>query len=157
MRRPVLTVLSALSLAVAPVAIACGDDDDGGIDTDEVQESVEDFGEDAGETANEAQARATAEALRAALANSDTAADEGLRSIDAIEEAIDSLPGDPDITEVEDGTGDGMDDDGRVQVNVSDSAACMIIPDTADDSTQDDGDDGTTERMGDIDVEGGEC
>jgi hypothetical protein len=149
-------VLSALSLAAAPVAIACGDDDSG-IDTDEVQESVEDVAEEAGETADEAQARATAEALRAALANSDIGADEGLRSIDAIEEAIDSLPGDPDISGVEDGSGDGMDDDGRVQVDVDDAAACMIIPDAADDSTQDDGDDGTTERMGDIDVEGGEC
>lgn len=159
MRRPLLTVLSALTLAAAPVAVACGDDDGDGISTDDVEDSVEDLGEEVGETANQAQARTLAEQIRTFLANSDTAADEGLRSVTAIEEAIDSLPGDPDVTGVEDTSDDGLDDDGRIQVNVSDSAACVILPEADDDSTQTESDDegGVTDRLGEIDVEGGEC
>lgn len=165
--RPIAALI-ALTLVLAPVAVACGDDDT-------------DVSEEVGELTDDAQARAAAEGLRAALADNDTAVEEGLRSITAINQAIDSVPGDPEFTGVEDTTGDGLDDDGDVQVTVGEGRACVSIAegepgeatgtnrtgddepagdDTTSDDTATDEDDGigdSIDRLGEIDVTGGEC
>lgn len=158
MRRRSIALI-ALVLALVSMAAACGDDDT-------------DVGEEVGERTDEVQARAAAEALRVALADSDIAVEEGLRSITAVNEAIDSVPGDPEITGVEDTTGDGFDDDGDVQVTVGEAHACVRIAEgetavdgngSRDEKTDDeatDDDDGigdSADRLGEIDVSGGRC
>ena len=99
----------------------------------------------------------TAEALRASLSSNDTAAEDGLRSVAALQEVADDLPGDPEVTGIEDGDGDGLDDDGKVQVDQDDASACVTLPEAGDDSTQEGEDDDATDAMGDIEVEGGAC
>lgn len=108
---------------------------------DDAEETAEDVGDEISETADDAQARTQGEALRAAIVASDDADEEGVRSIQVIEDAIDTVPGDTTFTGVEDTTGDGMDDDGLIEVEVNDSFACVELP----------------EDGNDIDVSGGAC
>jgi len=82
-----------------------------------------------------ATARATAEALRASLKADKGARENGLRSIDAINSAVDRLPGDPDVSGITDSDNDGFDDDGKVQITVGDQEACLVLPETGNDST----------------------
>lgn len=84
-------------------------------------------------------ARAAAEALRASLKGNDTADKKGIRSVDAIDQAGSDLPGDPDITGVDDGNGDGLDDDGKVQVAVDDAKVCVTLPAEGENTTVADG------------------
>ena len=44
-----------------------------------------------------------------------------------INDTIADLPGDADFTGVDDSDGDGKDDDGKVQANVNEHAACLRI------------------------------
>ncbi len=52
----------------------------------------------------------------------------------AIDEAVADLPGDPEVTGVEDGDGDGLDDDGKVGVTVDDEQACLTLPEEGEDT-----------------------
>ncbi len=160
-KRALPTLFVALALVVAPAACSDDDTDDARQEVEDAAESAEenagDLADEAGQAADEGQARVTAEALRTAVSSNDTAAEEGLRSVAALQEAADSLPGDPEVTGITDGDGDGLDDDGKVQVDQDDSSACLTLPEAADDSTQEGDDDGTVDAMGDIEVEGGAC
>ena len=128
--RTVALGLSALALAAASFS-ACGDDGDDTLD--EVAETV-------GEATDTAGARASAEALRALLVQEDHDDGEDRRSVEVLERNVDRLPGDPDVSGIEDADGDGLDDDGRVQVTVGDESACLTVA-----------------ASGDVEVEDGEC
>jgi hypothetical protein len=105
---------------------------------DDAEETVEEVEEKAGE----AGARASAEAFRASLKAQETDDSAGgVRAIEPLRAAAEDVPGDPDITGIADENGDGVDDDGYVQVNVSDQNACVTLPESGDE----------------IDVAGGPC
>lgn len=126
-----LVPLAALALLAGG---ACGDDD--------ADDTVEDIEEGVEERTGQAGARAAAEAFRVSLRAQDTDdEDGGVRQIEALRDAADDVPGDPDITGIEDETGDGIDDDGYVQVDVGDESACVTLPETGNE----------------IDVSGGAC
>jgi hypothetical protein len=98
--------------------------------------------DEAEEKAKQAGARASAEALRVSLKAQDSdAGTGGVRNIEVLREAADDLPGDVDVTGVSDGNGDGIDDDGLVEVSVDDEFACVTLPESGDK----------------IDVSGGRC
>jgi hypothetical protein len=90
--------------------------------------------DEAKEKARQAGARGIAETYRGSLKvqGSDEGAG-GPRSIEVLRDAAKDLPGDPDITGIADGDGDGRDDDGSVQVNVDDESACVMVPESGDD------------------------
>jgi hypothetical protein len=128
-------------IAVVAVALLAGGacDDDA---QDKAKEKAEGLKKEAGEKAGEAGARATAEAYRVSLKAQETDdAAGGVRQVTVLQAAAEDLPGDPDITGIEDGDGDGLDDDGYVQVNAGDESACVTLPESGDD----------------IDVSGGAC
>jgi hypothetical protein len=125
----------AVALFVLPVAAtACTQDD-----RDEARDTAEDVQDDVAEGIDTVGARSVAETFRLSMQNNDTAEREGMRSIDALEQARDDLPGDPEITGIEDTTGDGMDDDGEVEVTVGGETACVTLPEEGDDIEVTDG------------------
>ena len=139
-RRSAHLFAAALLLGAGGLA-ACSDDDQ-----DEARDRAEEIADDARERAEEATAtataRATAEAIRAGLKANGTADDEGVRSMKAIEEVLEDVedaPGEPEITGVEDADGDGMDDDGRIQVTSGDAESCVILPEEGEDTTVEQG------------------
>jgi hypothetical protein len=122
--------LASLGVAVALLgAMACGGDDSTGDDPDD----------DLGEQAASAEARAVAEALRVVVLADGTDGPDR-RRVDSLQENADDIPGEPDISGIADEDGDGLDDDGKVEITVDDEVACMTI---ADD--------------GGVDVTGGAC
>jgi hypothetical protein len=136
----------AIVLAMtAPFVASCSSDtEDNARDTAEsLKEDAEDNAETAGseieETGDEAQARTAAEELRARIKANDTANAEGARSIAAIDESLEDVAGDPQLEGLDDGDGDGLDDDGKVQINVESSSACLIIPESGEDTTVESG------------------
>ncbi len=136
MRRRLLVALATLAavvLAFSPLA-SCSDEAQ-----DETGEAVDEVVEDAEGGVDEVQARGSAEALRVSLKGNDTADEEGIRSVAAINEAAEDLPGDPEVTGVDDGDGDGLDDDGKVQVTVDGQQACVVLPAEGEDTTVEDG------------------
>lgn len=148
-------LLSVLSIA----GVACSSDaqDDAGskVDqaTDDFQDgadqvednagdAADDFEEGAGQVADEvdtkadeAAARGAAEELRTRMKANDTANAEGVRSVAALNESAEDLTGDPEVTGIEDSDDDGLDDDGKVQVDVGDSSACLTLPEEGEDTT----------------------
>jgi hypothetical protein len=102
---------------------------------DEAEEAVEEVQEKAGE----AGARGAAEGFRVSLKTEYD--DDSLRNVKTLQAAADNLPGDPDIRGIDDADGDDVDDDGYVQVNVSDESACVKVPKSGDN----------------VDVNGGAC
>ena len=108
---------------------ACGDDDTAGDDPDNGP----------GEVAESAAARVVAEALRVVLVEDDGPATDR-RKVSVLQETVDDLPGTPDVSGIVDDDGDGLDDDGNVDVHVNGETACLSV---ADD--------------GDVDVTGGAC
>jgi hypothetical protein len=114
----------------------------GGACDDDTRDKAKETVESAKEKAGEAGARAAAEAFRASLKARDTEdATGGVRNVEALREAAKDLPGDPEITGINDADGDGRDDDGYVQAKVADENACITLPQSSDD----------------IDVTGGAC
>ena len=105
----------------------------------DVSDAAGDIREDAEDGAGAVGARTQAEALRASLKGNDTADAEGVRSVAAINEAATDLPGDVEVTGVDDADGDGLDDDGRVQVDQGDQSACVILPAEGEDTTVENG------------------
>jgi hypothetical protein len=126
LRRAGATLVAA-GLA-AGLFVGCGDDD-----TDDPDQSL-------GEVAESAGARGVAEALRLALIEDDLGPDQTERDVDVLQESVDDLPGDPDVTGIVDDDGDGRDDDGKVEVHVNSEVACMSVA-----------------IDGDVDVTGGAC
>ncbi len=128
-----LATLLAVGLAFSPLA-SCSSDT-----RDKAGDAVDSAKDDAAKAADTVQARTTAEALRASLKGNDTADKEGIRSVKAIQQAAEDLPGDPEVTGIEDGDGDGLDDDGKVQVTQDGKDACLSLPETGEDTTVDEG------------------
>ena len=113
----------ALALAVA----GCGDDDGDpdDADSDDVVSEAEELAEGIG-------AYAVAQSLRASLAAQDLDDDADRRNVDVLEDAVDDLPGEPEVDGIEDTTGDGRDDDSRVAVRVGDEEACLTVAEDGD-------------------------
>lgn len=141
-------ILAALTvLLVLTAAAGCSsdtkDDAEDAIESarDDVGDAVDDAKDDIGDKADQATARTAAETFRNTLRDDETGKSDGFRSIEAIENAGDDLPGDATMSGVDDADGDGFDDDGDVQIDVGDESACVRIPEDGDE----------------IDVEGGAC
>jgi hypothetical protein len=77
--------------------------------------------------ADSAGARSVAEALRVSLLAQDLRDDQHVDDVSIIQAAVDDLPGDPEVSGVEDADGDGRDDDGKIGVRVDDEAACVTV------------------------------
>jgi hypothetical protein len=87
--------------------------------------------DDAEETAQKVGARAAAEGFRISIKAQDTDdATGGVRNVEALQEAADDLPGDPDVLGIGDGDGDRIDDDGFVELKVDDEYACVTLPES---------------------------
>jgi hypothetical protein len=94
---------------------------------------------DAEENTGKLAAYALAETFRSSLKANAAAKEEGLRSIAALEEVEQDMPGKPDISGIQDDDHDGQDDDGKVLVKVNDKMACVIIPATGDNTDIEEG------------------
>ena len=129
MRTRPLALLAAALFVLAPLTAACSSET-----ADKAKDTVDSAADDAATAADKTQARTTAEALRASLKANATADEEGIRSVKAIDEASADLPGDPEITGVDDGDGDGLDDDGKVEVSFDDEHACLSLPEEGEDT-----------------------
>lgn len=125
--------LVVVSCSMLIGVVACSDDA-----SDQAEDAVDAVEEQVGE----AGARAGAEAFRASLGTQDVDdASGGRRNVEVLQAAADDLPGDPEVTGIEDGDGDGVDDDGYVQFVVGDESACVEVPESGDE----------------VDVTGGDC
>jgi hypothetical protein len=80
-----------------------------------------------------------AEALRVVII-ADDGPDTDRRKVKVLNESVDDLPGRPEVTGIEDKDGDGLDDDGKVEVHVKSEVACL-----------------TVSMAGRVDVTGGAC
>ncbi|QXC63189.1 hypothetical protein KSP35_10600 [Aquihabitans sp. G128] len=146
LRRRVAPLAIAL-LAFAPLATACSSDtkSDAKKTAESLKEDAKGNADAAGDAisdkAGEAAARAAAEDLRARIKANDTANDEGARSMSALNESIADVAGDPEVVGLKDDDGDGLDDDGKVQLDVDGASACVILPASGEDTS----------------VEGGSC
>ena len=129
MRTRPLAFLAAGLLALAPLATACSSET-----ADKAKDTVDSAADDAATAADQTQARTTAEALRKSLKANATADEEGIRSVTAINEAAEDLPGDPEITGIDDTDADGLDDDGKVQVSFDEEHACLTLPEEGEDT-----------------------
>jgi hypothetical protein len=102
------------------VALAgCGDDDGS-------KRADSDSNDSPGEVLEGAGARALGEALRVVLV-SDNAFEEHPRDVEVLQENVDDLPGKPKVTGIDDTDGDGMDDDGNLEIFVDDEIACVFV------------------------------
>jgi hypothetical protein len=123
-------------VALAPLA-ACGDD------TQSVEDQARDAADDAAsavdEKVDEGLARGQAEILRERIKDEAGGDASTWTTMTVIQAAVDDLPSDPEVTGLEDGDGDGKDDDGKIGIAIDDSNACVTI------------------GADDIDVSGGAC
>jgi hypothetical protein len=104
--------LAVLALVLVVGAIgACSDED---------RDDFESLADSAG-------ARSVAEALRVSLLAQDLRDDQHVDDVAVIQAAVRDLPGDPEVSGVEDANGDGRDDDGKIQVRVDDEASCVTV------------------------------
>lgn len=140
--------LAALALPALVVALLAGGCSDETADTarsaaesagDDIREGAKEAGDAVGDAADQAGAVAAAEDLRARIKANDTADEEGLRSVAAINESASDVVGSPTVSGVDDGDGDGLDDDGKVQVEVGGESACVTLPASGDDTSVDRG------------------
>lgn len=121
---------SAALLAVAAMTlggVACSEDD-----ADSVADAARDVAGTVADAAQDASARTVAEAFRAALLADDGPDGANRRRVTVLQEAAGDLPGNPDVRGVEDGDGDGFDDDGRVEIRVGDQSSCVLIDEGGD-------------------------
>jgi hypothetical protein len=135
MTRTSVALFAGVALAFG--AAACDEET-----RDKAGDAVESAREDVEESVDEAGARGAAESFRVSLKAQDTDDDAGgVRAIDALNEAADDLPGDPEVLGIGDGNGDGADDDGLVEIRVGEELACVTLPTSGNE----------------IDVTGGAC
>jgi hypothetical protein len=116
-----VVVLSALLVALA----ACGDDTRSV--SDRARDAADKSADEVSGRVDQGLARGQAELLRERVkdkANGDTSA---WPTMTLLQSAIDDLPGDPKILGLSDGNGDGRDDDGKLEVVVDQSHACVTI------------------------------
>jgi hypothetical protein len=125
----------ALSVALAGVVGACSDEDRADV-SQRAEEALTDARQRAREAADaveqagdRAGARAVAEAIRAALVVENLEADQNVRDVDVLREAVGDVPGDPQVSGIDDANGDGRDDDGKIEVAVDAERACLTLPD----------------------------
>jgi hypothetical protein len=136
-----LAVTAFALLLAAPFAVACSEETkDSARETadqleDDAQRNADELGTELDEKADEGQARAAAEDLRVRIKANETASTQGPRSMTAISESAVDVAGDPEIVGAADADGDGLDDDGKVQVNVGGASACVTLPATGDDTS----------------------
>lgn len=123
----IAAALAATSLSFALLTVGCSSDT-----ADKAKDTVDSAGEDVQSGAQQATASSTAEAFRASLKGNKDADEQGLRSVDVLQQVADDLPGDPDISGIEDGDGDGLDDDGKIQVTAGDEQACISVPESGE-------------------------
>lgn len=90
-------------------------------------DTVEDVREEAEDIAGTTGARAAAEAMRTSLETRDLDPDQTLLDVEVLEDAASDIPGDPDVTGIDDRDGDGQDDDGYVEIGVGDQSACVTV------------------------------
>jgi hypothetical protein len=124
-------VLSATCVALLVLGAGCGDDTS-------ISDKASDAADQVQTKADEVLARGQAEAFRARvkdLADGDNAK---WRDMSLLQQAAKDLPGSPDVSGIADDDGDGKDDDGRIEIVVNDSRACIAVD-------------------GEIDVHGGAC
>ena len=131
--RPVHAVLLAALLALT-LTTACSEET-----KENARDTAESLEDDAQKNADEVQARAAAEELRVRVKANESAQAQGPRSMTAIGESSVDLAGDPEVAGALDADGDGLDDDGKVQVNVGAASACLTLPATGDDTSVDGG------------------
>lgn len=127
MRRTILTNITIAFVLTGAALSGCSSET-----ADKAGDAAESAKDDAAQVADDASARGQAEALRASLKGNDTANEEGIRSVKAIQQAADDLAGDPDVSGIDDGDDDGLDDDGKVQVTVDESSACLSLPESGE-------------------------
>jgi hypothetical protein len=129
--RRALVAPVALTLLLGTGLAACSEDTE-----QQAEDALESAKEDIENAANDTAARAQAEAFRGALLVADLEDDADRRSVDALQEAGDDLPHGT-VEGIVDGDGDGLDDDGLVQVESDDQAACVRISADGDVSVTD--------------------
>ena len=130
--RTLLTILAFVS--IGGLLASCSDET-----RDQTREAAESAGDDIDEVVDEGSARSVAEALRAAIESDDDYDDSGQPTVAVINDNVADLPGEPQVEGVTDADGDGLDDDGAVDVRVDDEGACLRL------------------SNGSIDVENGAC
>lgn len=129
----VATGVLGLSLLVGGALTGCSQET-----TDQVRSAATDVGNDAQGAAANAGARASAETFRGLVKNK-AAANQSLRTITVLESAKTDIPGNAAVTGITDTTGDGLDDDGYVQVTLEGRSACITLPASGDNTEVKDG------------------
>lgn len=124
-----LAALLALSAATGTL-VACSSDS---------KETVTSVKDQAADEVGEAGVRGAAEAYRVALKADDAAQEDGVRDVAVLQENAKDLPGDAEVIGIDDADGDGKDDDGKVEVKVSDKLACVTLPETGNEVDVTDG------------------
>jgi hypothetical protein len=117
--------LASLTLFLVLLA-ACGDDDDRSLE-DRARDAASDVASEVDERVDQGVARAQAELLRERIKDAADGDATQWPAVTVIQQAVDDLPRDPDVTGLEDADGDGRDDDGKVGLAVDDSHACVTI------------------------------
>src|SRR3954470_17451577 len=97
-----------------------------------VKEGAKSVQSDISSDVNKASARATAEGMRASLKGNSDADTKGVRSVSVLNQVVKDLPGNPTVTGIVDANGDGLDDDGLVQVDENGESACVTLPPTGE-------------------------
>lgn len=119
-------IIALLLLTGSATAAACSEKQQ-----DDARATATSLGRDAAAGANEVGARSQAEAMRANLKASKEA-EQSLRDVALLKAASENLPGNPTIAGITDGDGDGMDDDGMVEITLNQAKACVMVPATGD-------------------------
>ena len=129
---------AVLFATVALVLVGCSDDtdsiaseaeqraDEAQSDADDLREDVEEKLDEAGDEVDQGLARGQAEIFRQRLTDLGRD-DEPSLAVADLEDIASELPGDPEVTGIEDDDGDGDDDDGKVEITVDESSACVTI------------------------------
>lgn len=125
-----LAILATLTLGTA--AVACSEEAQ-----QKAEDAVDAAREDLENAADDTAARAQAEVFRAALRAADLDNDDDRRKIDVLNDAADELSDDV-VVGIDDGDGDGLDDDGLVQIESNDQSACVRIAQDGDVKVTDD-------------------
>lgn len=126
--RSMRTTAGAMAIVAALALLTAGcSDDQTKHDANDIQDDLEEAADDVGSAIDDASARVAAEAFAVAVDTDEEAADRGARDTGVIEENVDDLPGEPEVTGVEDSDDDGQDDDGLVGFVVNDEESCVEL------------------------------